>query len=116
MITNDRLTSANRDQQRGRQSYTSDKRDFYLDPLRVAISRLSDAEFNKMQREDLLDVLRFAGLDCLATVNSAQFEFVNDTDLRRLAYIARFACQRAIHCACIEQGQASPFSTFVSVN
>lgn len=82
---------------------------FSLDPLKVAISRFSDAELDRMKREDLLDVVRFAGLDGGTSQSGSHLEFIDDQSLRRLACVARLACQRAIHSAYVEHDRVSPF-------
>ena len=77
---------------------------------------LSDADFGQMVRQDLLDLLRFSGLHVLSDESKGQFDFIADNDLRRLAYIARFVCQRSVHCAISERGQSSPYLRRLSLN
>jgi len=73
------------------------------------ISRFSDAELDRMKRDDLVDVVRFAGLGGATSQSGAHLEFIDDQRLRRLACVARLACQRAVHSAYVEHGCVSPF-------
>jgi hypothetical protein len=86
-----------------------DRDEYCLDPLKVAISRLSDAEFDRMERDELKDVVRFTGLDRASDECEEHLNFIDDRGLRMLACLARVSCQRAIHNAYIEHGQSSPF-------
>ena len=68
-----------------------------------------------MNRDDLVDVVRFAGLGGTTNQSGAYLEFIDDRNLRRLACVARLACQRAVHNAYVEHGCVSPFTSCVAL-
>ena len=80
-----------------------------LDPLNVAIARLSDAEVAGMNREDLIDLVNYSVLDRLSMNGRAHLDFVDDSQLKRLACLARFACRRKVNSAFFERGRRPPF-------
>lgn|GEM_PF-5481787 len=80
-----------------------------LDPLNVAIARLSDAELARMNREDLIDIVNYSVLDRLAIMGRARLDFIDDSQLKRLASLARFSCRRKVDSAFFERGLRCDF-------
>lgn len=89
---------------------------YCLDPVKVAISRLSDSEFDHMDRSELISIVRSSGLNHMCHECDAHLEFLDDQHLRMLACQARSICQRATHSAYIEHGKPSPFLCHVALN
>ncbi len=89
---------------------------FCLDPVKVAISRLSDSEVEQMDRNELVSIVKISGLDHMCNETDTHLQFADEHRLRMLACLARCVCQRAIHSAYIERGQPSPFLGHVAVN
>ena len=80
-----------------------------LDPLNVAIARLSDDEVTHMNREDLIDLVTYAVLDHLTIEDRAHLDFVEDSQLKRLACLARFASRRKVNSVFFARGLRCPF-------
>lgn len=80
-----------------------------LDTLKVSISRLSDADVDQMNRKDLIDLVKFSGLEPLSNDGRAHLAYLDDQELKRLACLARYVCRRSVDSAYIDRGMQSPF-------
>src|SRR5690242_17072427 len=72
--------------------------DLCLDPLKVAVARLSDQDIRRMKSRELIDVIKFSDVFSSRTWFQ-QLRFMDYEDLNRLAYLARRACRHEINAA-----------------
>jgi hypothetical protein len=93
-------------------SFSGHHVEFSLDPLKVAIARLSDSDFSRMNRDDLIHLVSYAVLDGMSFESQARLDFIDDFQLKRLAYLARLACQRKVNSVFFERGRRCPFFDF----
>lgn len=79
-----------------------------LDPLKVAIARLSDNDIRQMRPRELAEVVKFSG-ELSSRDWFKQLRFMEHDDLIRLAFLARRGCQHEVNAAYQRRGQRIPF-------
>lgn len=73
---------------------------FEPEPVRVSVALLANAEIDRMSCDDLIDVIRLANLPALDAETNRRLEWMNDGELRRMAYLTRHCCQNRVIATC----------------
>lgn len=83
--------------------------EFALDPVKVSIARLSAVDIHRMNRLDLIDLVAFSELLFLSPEKLQHLRFMDQAELKMLAFLSRRSCRHLVNSSYIKWGGRAPF-------
>lgn len=83
--------------------------EFALDPVKVSIARLSAVDIHRMNRLDLIDLVAFSELLFLSPEKLQHLRFMDQAELKMLAFLSRRSCRHLVNSSYIKWGGQAPF-------